>query len=130
MKSRDLALAVLLTSVCSACVNQGDRVFEREFSAVRRVIPEGSNEQCSPRPTSSSIGLNADCVVELSGSLQDTTKVIVDRVPATYRGLHRSESELSYVRDFGNDSYYLTFVFAPVSPARTRVQLELKSIAN
>lgn len=105
-------------------------MFDQEFSVVRQVIPPGSNEQCSDRPTGSAIGFTASCVFELSGSVRDATNVIANGVPATYSRLRQSESGLSYIHDFGNDSYHLRFAFVPVSPDRTRVEMELESAAN
>ena len=117
-----------LTGILSACVHQS--VFEKEFSTVRRIIPEGSGEQCSEKPTSNSIGLFARCVFELTGNPQVIHDQIAGKVPATYRLLQEGGSALSYVRDFGNDNYYLTFNFFNSTPNRTRIELELKSLAN
>ncbi len=125
-----LALAFLLTSVWSACVQEGSSVFEKEFSAVRRVIPAESHEQCSEKPMRNSLGYSASCAFELSGNVRHARKVIADGVPGNYSMLRQDDSSLSYVRDFGNDNYSLTFAFSPVSPEQTRVELDLKSAAN
>jgi hypothetical protein len=130
MRRRELAFAVLSTTVWSACVQKRSSVFEKEFYAVQRVIPAESHGQCSEKPVRISLGYSASCAFELSGDIRHTRKVISDGVPPTYSMLRQEGSSVLYVRDFGNDNYSLTFTFSPVAPERTRIEMNLKSAAN
>lgn len=128
MPQRTLATATLLVLVVCAC-NKAQSSFEQERKSVQKALSVGEAVQ-DPRLRQNGYVSEALWQCEFQGQTGAAMKTFATRIPAGYKLVRESDSELNFARFDGHDSFYLTLSFYSAKRDSTTVMVLLRSLPS
>jgi hypothetical protein len=129
MPPRALAATALLMLVFCAC-DKGQTPFEQEYRMVQKTLSGDAEPMQATRPRQNGYASEASWQYEFQGQKEAAMKTFATRIPAGYKLERQTDSELSFARFDGHDSYYLTLSFDSAKQDSTTVLVVLKSLPD
>ena len=123
-----IAVTMLLVAVCGC--SKYDSSFDQECRSVRAQLSAGVEPTHSDGPRRDGYSLNASWQFEFRGNRDAAMRSFESRIPAAYKPMQRTASELGLVRSDGNDSFSLTLTFDSAAQDSTTVRVNLRSIPD
>jgi|SRR5581483_11491106 len=120
-----IAVALLLVALCSC--NRRDSSFDRECRSVQTQMSAGTEPAQFSGPKQDGYSIDASMQLNFRGDRDAAMKAFEARIPAGYKQVQRTESDLSYSRFDGSDSFYLTLKFDRGTQGSTTVTVNLRS---
>jgi hypothetical protein len=115
--------------VCWAC-NKAQSSFEQEYRSVQRTLSANAEATQDSRPRQNGYASEASWQYEFPGQKKAAMKTFATRIPAGYKPVRQTDSELSYARFDGHDSFYLTLSFSSAKQDSATVLVVLKSLPD
>lgn len=122
------ATALLVLALC-AC-NKRDSSFEQECRSVQKALSANAETTQDTRPRQNGYAWEASWQYELQGQKEAAMKTFDARIPAGYKLMRQTATELSFARFDGHDSFYLTLSFVSAKQDSTTVLVKLKSLPD
>jgi hypothetical protein len=122
------ATALLVLALC-AC-NKRDSSFEQERRSVQKALSANAETTQDTRPRQNGYAWEALWQYELQGQKEAAMKTFETRIPAGYKLVRQTGTELSFARYDGHDSFHLTLTFDAAKQDSTTVQVQLRSLPD
>lgn len=125
---RFVAIVLFLVGVCGC--DKRDSTFDQECRALQGQLSAVAAPTQFSGPKQDGYSVEASWQFGFQGDHDSAMKAFEARIPASYKPIRRTPSELRFARFDGNDSFYLTFTFdstASGSTASTAVKVNLRS---
>jgi hypothetical protein len=123
-----LATATLLMVVVCAC-NKAQSSFEQERRSVQLALSANSEPVQEARLRQNGYASEASWQYEIQGQKRAAMKTFATRIPAGYKLVRESDSELNFARFDGHDSFYLTISFDSTKQ-ESKVRVTLRSLPD
>jgi hypothetical protein len=115
--------------VACAC-NKAQSSFEQEYRSVQKTLSANAEPTQVTRPRQNGYASEASWQYEFQGQKEAGMKVFQARIPAGYKAVRQTSSELTFARFDGHDSFYLTLSFDSAKQDSTTVLAVLKSLPD
>lgn len=129
MRRRAVAATALLVFALCAC-NKHASSFEQECRSVQKALSANAEATQDTRPRQNGYASEASWQYELQCQKEAAMKTFEARIPAGYKLVRQTGTELSFARFDGHDSFYLTLSFVSAKQDSTTVVVKLKSLPD
>jgi hypothetical protein len=130
LPAKAFGVAVLLAISFSACSRSGLSPFQRESQWLQAIWSSDAELTHSDVPQQSASEMQERWGYQFSGRREAAVKLLRSHTPAGYTLVRESDSELSFARWDGHDSYQLTLTFEDSTNQTTMVSVILKSFPD
>lgn len=130
MTPRAVLAAAFLFLVLCACTKDGASMFEQERQSVQKTWAANATVSASAESRRNSNSIEASWKYAFAGSKEASLKMFGAKIPIGYSVVRQTDSEITFSRFDGHDTFYLTLSFTPAKQDATEVSVLLRSVPD